>query len=48
MRSQRVLGLTLRTVVGPVVIRVGYLFGILLDGACKGVKDLHKNVLRNG
>ena len=35
--GQRLLGLTLRTVVGPVAIGVGDLFGILLDGASEGV-----------
>jgi hypothetical protein len=37
MRSQRVLSLTLRTLVGPVTIGVGNLFGIPLDGTSKGV-----------
>ena len=45
MRRQRVLGLTLRTLLGPVTIRVGDLFGILLDGAGEGVKDLHNGPL---
>jgi hypothetical protein len=30
MAAQRVVGLTLRAVVGPVTIRVGNLFGVLL------------------
>jgi hypothetical protein len=37
MRGQQALGLTLRALVGPVTIRVGNLFGILLDGASNGV-----------
>jgi hypothetical protein len=37
MRRQRVPRLTLWTVVGPVAIGAGDLYGILLDGACEGV-----------
>jgi hypothetical protein len=45
MRGQRVLSLALRTVIRPVAIRVGNLFGVLLDGSSEGMWDLHKTSL---
>ena len=35
--GQGMLSLTLRTVVGPIAVGVGDLFGVLLDGAGEGV-----------
>jgi hypothetical protein len=37
MSGQRVLGLALRAAVRPMTIRIGNLFGILLDGTSEGV-----------